>query len=177
MPNRTVNPAQCGQSGQQHLPESEIAPYKGVGESKGHDWRSLISVIRVLRNKFRQAFKSSQFTLGPTFALALLDRLVLPGGHSRACAILLRALSVRSLHKRSTLARRLRNVSGTPISEAGESEGAPTLEGLSTEDGLFTDQSVSFPGVGLIPRSTRILGVALPMVSQAAKRFRVGLAI
>jgi hypothetical protein len=58
---------------------SEISPYRGVGVTTSYDWRSLITVIDSLRSKCRQAFKSSQFTLGPTFALALLDRLVLPG--------------------------------------------------------------------------------------------------
>jgi hypothetical protein len=62
---------------------TEIAPYKGVGATAGYDWRSLITVIDTLRNKCRQAFKSSQFTLGPPFALALLDRLIFPVARTR----------------------------------------------------------------------------------------------
>ena len=60
--------------------EGEIAPYRAVGQTDGYDAWSLKLVIDTLRTKCRSAFKPSQFEMGPTFALALVDRLVLPGG-------------------------------------------------------------------------------------------------
>ena len=106
----------------------KIAPYKVVGATTGHDWRSLITVVDTLRNKCRQAFKSTQFTLGPTFALALLDRLVLPGAihalapyyyepfHSGACVS-------------GVLWHAAYGTIGTPIFRICEFEGKPLSRG------------------------------------------------
>jgi hypothetical protein len=128
---------------------SEVAPYRGVGATGGYDWRSLITVIDTMRNKCRQAFKSSQFTLGPTFALALLDRLVLPGGvHALA------PYYYEPIHGGACISGVLWHASygkiGTPIFRICEFEGKPTLEGYLTSDGLFSDPHQSFPAVGLI---------------------------
>ena len=128
---------------------SEISPYKGVGTTRSYDWRSLITVIDSLRSKCRQAFKSSQFTLGPTFALALLDRLVLPGAvHALA------PYYYEPLHGGACISGVLWHAAygkiGAPIFRICEFEGKPTLEGHLTSDGLFADTHQVFPGVGLI---------------------------
>ena len=57
-----------------------IAPYLKHGETDTYDLRSLIRVIDTLRDKSIQSFKAGQFDDGPTLALAITDRLLLPHG-------------------------------------------------------------------------------------------------
>ena len=45
-----------------------------------------LRVIDTLREKVVQAFKRDQFALGPTFGLAVTDRLIV---HGRQCALAL----------------------------------------------------------------------------------------
>ena len=149
---------------------SDVAPYRGVGATAGYDWRSLITVVDTLRNKCRQAFKSSQFTLGPTFALALLDRLVLPGGVNA-----LAPYYYEPIHGGACISGVLWHASygkiGTPIFRICEFEGKPTFEGHLTSDGLFTEPHQSFPAVGLITLDGHMerrvaYGVAAPNKSE-----------
>jgi hypothetical protein len=58
----------------------EIAPYKSADKNAPYDPHSLIAVINILRAKFHQAFEADQFKLGPTLALGVTDRLMLPNG-------------------------------------------------------------------------------------------------
>jgi hypothetical protein len=154
------------------LTTTEVAPYKGVGATAGYDWRSLITVVDTLRNKCRQAFKSSQFTLGPTFALALLDRLILPGG-----AHALAPYYYEPIHSGACISGVLWHASygkiGTPIFRICEFEGKPTLEGHLASDGLFTDPHRAFRPWGL-SRSTDIWNVGWPMASPPLANPRAG---
>ena len=60
--------------------ETEIDPFRKTGETTTYDPYSFIRVIDTLREKSLGAFKEGQFKEGPTFALAVVDRLLLPGG-------------------------------------------------------------------------------------------------
>jgi hypothetical protein len=70
--------------------EGEFAPYERYGENKTYDPRSLMRVIDTLREKFLQAFKAGQFAMGPTLALAVVDRAQRPRPAMRALALLSR---------------------------------------------------------------------------------------
>ena len=59
---------------------TEIAPFRKTGETDTCDPRSLIRVVDTLREESLQAFKAGQFADCLTFALAIADRLALPGG-------------------------------------------------------------------------------------------------
>jgi hypothetical protein len=129
--------------------EGTNEPFKALGQTEGYDPRSLMLVVDTLRDKCRTAFKPSQFELGPTFALAIVDRLVLPGGphalapyyyepfHSGCCVsgVLWHAAYGRI---------------GTPISRPPDIEGKPTLEAHLATDGLYADANQPFRGEGLI---------------------------
>jgi hypothetical protein len=63
------------------ITEGEFAPYKKADKAAAYNPRSLIAVIDALREKFVQAFGSAgQFAMGPTLALGVTDRLILPSG-------------------------------------------------------------------------------------------------
>jgi hypothetical protein len=72
--------AQIAEGAAVAVTEGETAPYKRSGENDTYDPNSLLRVIDTLRDKCWQAFKAGQFAMGPTFALAVTDRLIVPGG-------------------------------------------------------------------------------------------------
>ncbi|PZQ80609.1 MAG: hypothetical protein DI549_16585 [Ancylobacter novellus] len=149
--------------------EGTIAPYKTFGQTTGYDCRSLNLVIDTLRGKCRSAFKSSQFELGPTFALAVVDRLIVPGGRNA-----LAPYYYDSFNSGCCVSGVLWHVAygriGTPIFRSPDFEGMPTLEAHLTTDGLYSDENQPFHGEGLIVLDTHgdrrvAYGLASPSVS------------
>lgn len=129
--------------------EGSIAPYRNVGAVNGYDPRSLKLVIDTLHAKCRTAFKQSQFGLGPTFALVLIDRLILPG-QRHALAPYYYEPPPASCCLTGALWHLAYGQIGAPIFRAPDFTGGPTLEAVLTSDGLYTDKHQLFPGKGLI---------------------------
>jgi hypothetical protein len=134
------------------MSEGEVAPYKRFGETDTYDPRSLVRVIDVLRDKCWQAFKLGQFALGPTFALAITSRLIVPAGK---CAL---APYYFDPHDGGTcvsgvLWQSAFGYVGTPILRWPDFPGKPTLEAHLAAPGLFVDEGRRFPGLGLIALS------------------------
>jgi len=128
---------------------SVIAPFERYGENKNYDPRSLITVINTLRDKAGSAFKSTQFALGPTIALAVCDRLVIPG--NRFC---IAPYYYDSFQGGAVLSgvwwQACFGKTGTPIFRHPDFEGSASLEGYLQNPGLYVDDSKSFPGIALI---------------------------
>lgn len=133
--------------------EGEIAPYKAVGQNSDYDCRSLKHVIDTLREKCRSAFKASQFKMGPTFALAIVDRLIVPGGR-HALAPYYYAPEPASCCLTGVLWHLAYGRIGTPVFRAPDFEGKPSFESNLTTDGLYRDSSQPFLGQGLIVLDT-----------------------
>jgi hypothetical protein len=149
--------------------EGTIDPYKALGQTEGYDPRSLMLVVDTLRDKCRTAFKPSQFELGPTFALAIVDRLVLPGGRHA-----LAPYYYEPFHSGCCVSGVLWHAAygriGTPIFRLPDFEGKPTLEGHLATDGLYADDNQPFRGEGLIVLDTHCgqrvaYGLASPSAS------------
>ncbi len=134
------------------ISEGEIAPYKRYGETDTYDPRSLIRVIDTLRDKCWQAFKPGQFVLGPTLAVAITNRLIIPG---EKCALAPYyfdphdgGVCVSGVLWQSCFGR-----IGTPIFRHPDFQGRPTLEGHLNAPGVFVDEGRPFPGLGLVALS------------------------
>ena len=129
--------------------ESEIAPYRAVGEMETYDPWSVIRPIETLRAKCAGAFKPKQFAHGPTFGLAIIDRLALVHGMYD-----LAPHHYSDYGDGGTASGVLWHMAygrpGTPIFRIPEFAGAPSLEGHLETLGLFVDEAVPFPGPGLI---------------------------
>jgi hypothetical protein len=125
--------------------EGEFAPYKRYAEA-AYDSRSLMRVIDSLREKFVQAFKSDQFAMGPTFALAVADRLIIPGGQSALDPYYFDHDGVVS----GVLWHAAFGTEGAPIFRHPDFEGAPSLEGHLSIRGMLVDEGRPFPGRALI---------------------------
>jgi hypothetical protein len=127
----------------------EFAPYKKHGESKTYDPRSLIRVIDTLRDKCFQAFKPGQFAMGPTFALAVTDRLIVPG---RTCE--LAPYYIDHVPSPACVSGVLWHsafgIPGTPIFRAPDFEGSSNLEGHLDKYGFLADAARPFEGCGLL---------------------------
>jgi hypothetical protein len=135
------------QSGKQFLTgETVVAPYHRSGDDESYDSNSLIRVIDTLRAKCWQAFKPGQFTRGPTIAMAVLDRLVLPGNRC--------ALAPYYYHSNYCISGVLWQAAfgreGGPVLRHAEFEGKAAIEGYLDKPGLFVDSGHSFPGPALI---------------------------
>lgn len=132
----------------------EVSPYKSAfGKPEEYDSASLVTVIDTLINKARSAFKPKQFAQGPTFAFALCDRLLLPGGkHSVAPHYCERGgLAIVS----GVLWHVCFGQTGWPISRLPDFEGEPGIEGYMSQNGLLSDLEISFPSRALIFADTR----------------------
>ncbi len=130
------------------IAEGVIDTYRKLSDAD-YDPRSLIRVIDTLREKFRRAFKPEQFTRGPTFALAVIDRLLLPHGCSDLAPLYCQP-SQSGACVSGVLWHAAYGTIGTPIFRIADFEGKPTLEGRLTSDGLYTDNYQVFPGLGSI---------------------------
>ena len=130
----------------------EIAPYRGLGDET-YDPRSLKRVVDTLREKCSKAFKPSQFEQGPTFALAIIDRLLLPRGRNDLAAYYYEPEPARCCVT-GVLWHAAYGSAGTPVFRAPDFEGKPTLEGHLDVAGLYVNPGQPFPGEGLIVLDT-----------------------
>ncbi|MEA3017570.1 MAG: hypothetical protein QOI38_2292 [Sphingomonadales bacterium] len=126
----------------------EVAPYKRAFGDEDYDPRSAKRVIDTVRDKCRQAFKPSQFKRGPTFALAVADRLVLHGWSSALAPYYF------DDHGSTCVSGMLWQAAfgtvGTPVLRHPDFEGKPNVEGHLDKAGLYADPTVPFPGLGLV---------------------------
>ena len=126
-----------------------IEPFRKLEEGATYDPWSLIRVIDTLREKSRQAFKIGQFTHEPTFALAITDRLMLPGGKFDLAPYYQDGFRNECISS-GVLWHMAYGMRDTPIFRPPEFEGAEALDGRLNECGLFVDEANRFPGPGLI---------------------------
>jgi hypothetical protein len=131
------------------MAEREIAPYRRFGADLRYDPCSLRLVIDTLRNKFMQAFKQSQFAQGPTFALAIVDRLVLPGA-AQSLAPYYHDPALGGGVVSGVLWQASYGLPGGQILRLPEFEGKPANDGNLTEPGIFVDDTKPFGAVGII---------------------------
>ena len=131
-----------------------IEPFRKLDEGATYDPWSLIRVIGTLREKSRQAFKKGQFTHEPTFALAITDRLTLPGGKFDLLPYYQGGLRDDGISS-GVLWHMAYGRPGTSIFRPPEIEGAEALDGHLDEWGLFVDEANRFPGPGLIVLNRR----------------------
>ena len=132
------------------MTEHEIAPYRRYRTDAGYDPRSVRRVIETLIEKAANNFKASQFALGPTFALANLLRLPLPGQGANALA--------PSFYDPSNGGACISGICwhvafgefDTPIYRNPEFEGAGTLDGNLRKAGLLTNSGLTAVVPGLI---------------------------
>ena len=128
---------------------SEIAPFRRAGETKTYDPRSLIRVVDTLREKSLQSFKVGQFAEGPTLALAIVDRLPLPGGKLALAPYYYAHTNDHSIVS-GVLWHMAYGRCGTPIFRVPDFPGADSLEGHLDRFGLFVDETRPFSGPALI---------------------------
>lgn len=128
---------------------TEIAPFRKAGETESYDSRSLIRVIDTLREKSLQSFKGGQFAQGPTLALAVVDRLLLPGGKFDLAPYYHADFNDGGIAG-GVLWHMAYGRCGTPIFRLPEFAGAKSLEGHLDRFGLFVDETRPFPAPGLI---------------------------
>lgn len=124
------------------MTESEIAPFKKA-YGKPYDPTSLLHVTDTLREKVRSAFKSSQFSQGPTFAFALCDRLLIPG-EKHAVVPYYAERGAEDTLASGVLWHACFGTAGSPIFRSAIA-GHATLEGYLTSSGLFKDATQPFP--------------------------------
>jgi hypothetical protein len=131
------------------MAEGEVAPYKRRGEIATYDSRSLLLVINTLREKCWQTFKIGQFALGPTLALAVLDRLGFPGHHCALAPYYFDPYDGGSCVS-GALWHAAFGTAGTPILRVPEFAGTPSMEGHLSFPGIYLDEGRTFPGLALI---------------------------
>jgi hypothetical protein len=140
---------QLAQGKQVAMAERVITPYKrAFAQRSKQEPGSLLQVINVLADKARSAFKQSQFVQGPTFAFALCDRLLLPGGkHDVAPYYYDRSLDGAVVS--GVLWHACFGKTGTPILRFPDVTGKPGLEGYLARDGLLADAALPFHTGGI----------------------------
>ena len=130
--------------------QGEFAPYKKADKTVPYDPRSLLAVIAALREKFVQAFKSAdQFEMGPTLALGVTDRLILPSG-AQDLAPYYPDFDVASACASGVLWHAAFGRPGTPIFRSPDFAGHANLEGHLATLGFLVDGGRPFPGLGAI---------------------------
>jgi hypothetical protein len=126
----------------------ELAPYRKAFGAGDYDHASLKVVIDTLRDKCRQAFKSSQFKRGPTFALVVADRLILDGWSSSLVPYYFD--EHHSACVSGVLWHAAFGTAGAPVLRLPDFEGKPGVEGHLGCAGLYADAARPFPGQGLV---------------------------
>ena len=132
------------------MTETEIAPFRPYKKDDGYDPRSVRGVTETLIEKAGNNFKATQFSLGPTFALANLLRLPLPGQAENALA----PFFYDSLYGGACVSGIFWHMAfgefNTPIHRSPDFEGAGTLDGNLQKAGLLVNSPVSEVATGLI---------------------------
>jgi hypothetical protein len=131
------------------MTEHEIAPYRRSGTNAGYDPRSVRGVIETLIEKASNDFKATQFRLGPTFALANLLRLPLPGQGVNAVAPFFYHPLYGGACVSGVFWHMVFGEFGAPLHRNPEFEGAGTSDGNLGKAGLLIDSALTplAPGV------------------------------
>jgi hypothetical protein len=131
------------------MTEHEIAPYRPYGSAPEYDARSVRAVIETLIEKASNNFKPSQFQMGPTFALANLLRLPLPGQGPNALAPFFYDPRFGGACVSGVFWHMVFGEFGAPIHQNPDFEGAGTSDGNLQKAGLLVDSSLTplTPGV------------------------------
>ena len=129
--------------------ETEIDAYRRYGETDTYDPYSLIRVINTLRKKSWEALKAAQFKDGPTFALAITDRLPLPSGKFDLAPYYFQDYADGAISS-GVLWHMAYGHPGTPIFRLPRFCGASSLDGNLSDFGLFADPQMPFHGPGMI---------------------------
>jgi hypothetical protein len=131
-----------------------IQPYhrfvKNRGSDPEYDPYSVRDVICMLIDKAVSAFKVSQFERGPTFALASLLRLPLPGQGRNALAPYFYDPRHGGACVSGVLWQAVFGTAGAPIHRSPEFEGAGTVDGFLDKAGLLVDPARQLPTPGVI---------------------------
>ena len=106
-------------------------------------------MIDTLREKSLGAFKEGQFKEGPTLALVVVDRLLLPGGMFDLAPYYYADFNDGGIRS-GVLWHMAYGRSGTPIFRLPEFAGAKSLDGHLDRLGLFVDEMRPFWGPGLV---------------------------
>jgi hypothetical protein len=126
-----------------------IAPYRHYGNARDYDPFSVRQVIEILIQKAAQNFKATQFQRGPTFALANLLRLPLPGQGASALAPIF--YDPRSGACVSGVLWHLAfGQLGAPIHRSPRFSGSGTTDGELRRAGILIDPALGMPAAGLI---------------------------
>lgn len=132
------------------MAETEIAPYRPYKSDRGYDPRSARGVIETLIEKGNNNFKATQFALGPTFALANLLRLPLPGQAEYGLAPFFYDSPNGGACVSGVFWHMAFGEFDTPIHRTPDFEGAGTLDGNLQKAGLLVKSPVSGIAAGLI---------------------------
>lgn len=130
--------------------EGVIAPHRGYGDDPDYDWRSVRGAIENLIQKAAGNFKNTQFRRGPTFALANLLRLPLPGQGAGTLAPFYYDPAVGGACLSGALWHMAFGEVGAPIHRAPDFEGAGTNDGTLQRAGILVDQALALETPGLI---------------------------
>lgn len=132
------------------IASGEIAPHRRFGTDDRYDPRSIRQVIETLIDKAARNFKSTQFQRGPTFALANLLRLPLPGQGASALAPFFYDDLTGGACISGVLWHMAFGQIGAPVHRWPAFEGAGTMDGELMRAGLLIDPAVNLPAAGLI---------------------------
>lgn len=127
------------------ISEQAISPY---GE-KIHSGSQVQGVIDTIGQKISSNFKQGQFNLGPTFAVAILDKLIVPGRQCALSPYYHEEIFQGSACVSGTLWASAYGQPGNLLLDAYEFEGKPTNSGISQKEGYFTEH-LSHPAQGII---------------------------
>jgi hypothetical protein len=132
------------------MAEGEIAPHRPFGGGAGYDaWSVRVAIENVIQ-KAASNFKNAQFQRGPTFALANLLRLPIPGQGVGTLAPSYRDPRQGNAEISGALWNVAFGALGRPIQRAPEFEGADGADGHLTRGGLLVDPAVGLHTPGLI---------------------------
>ncbi|WP_027568454.1 hypothetical protein [Bradyrhizobium sp. URHA0013] len=130
--------------------EGEIAPHRRYGGGAGYDPRSTRIVIENLIQKAAGNFKNTQFKRGPTFALANLLRLPLPGQRLGTLAPYYFTPDSGGACVSGALWYLAFGEVGASIHRTPDFEGAGTVDGALQRAGILIDGALGLNTPGLI---------------------------
>ncbi|UFW43314.1 hypothetical protein [Bradyrhizobium sp. WSM471] len=130
--------------------EGEISPHRRYGGDGGYDPKSVRLAIENLIQKAAGNFKNTQFMRGPTFALANLLRLPLPGQKVGALAPFFYDPWMGGACVSGALWHFAFGELGAPIHRSPDFEGAGTIDGRLRRAGVLIDEALGLDTPGLI---------------------------
>jgi hypothetical protein len=132
------------------MAEGVIEPHRGFGDDPDYDWRSVRGAVENLIQKAAGNFKNTQFRRGPTFALANLLRLPLPGQGIGTLAPYYFDPALGGACLSGALWNMAFGEVGAPIHRAPDFEGAGTVDGTLQRAGILVDQALGLETPGLM---------------------------